>query len=226
MFMERKLSRALDYVGANLGLGNTEPRGPIGTAVSAVARPWTLPQLAVRKWLGERQHEAFRGGALRLSKSIAINRGPDELYAYWRRLENLPRIMSHVQSVEVLDAKRSHWVARLPGGTALEWDAEITHDFPDERLSWRSVPGSDLTHAGTVELRSLPARRGTSVTVELWIEAKEPMRKTVASLFGEWPETTLGNDLRRLKQLLETGEVATTEGQPSGVRSIVSRHLP
>jgi uncharacterized membrane protein len=224
--MERKLARALDYVGANLGLGDTQTLTRIGTAIGTVARPWTLPRMAVQKWFGARPSEAIRGGALRLSKSIAINRGPDELYAYWRRLETLPRFMSHLESVQVLDAKRSHWVARLPGGVALEWDAEITHDFPDERLSWRSVPGSDVNHSGSVELKSLPTGRGTRLSVELWIEAREPLSKSVASLFGEWPEVTLGNDLRRLKQLLETGEIATTEGQPSGTRSIVSRHLP
>jgi uncharacterized membrane protein len=226
MFMERQLVRAIGYVSGNRGSAESSIPRRLTEAVAVVANPWRLPGMAMRKVFGERDRGAWRAGALRLCKSIAINRGPDELYAYWRQLENLPRVMSHLESVRVLDAKRSHWVARLPGGVALEWDAEITHDFPDERLSWRSVAGSDLSHSGTVEFKSLPGKRGTAVSVELWIEAQEQVREGVASLFGEIPEISLGNDLRKLKQVLETGEIATTEGQPSGKRSIVSRHLP
>jgi uncharacterized membrane protein len=227
MLMERSLGRVLGYVSDGLGRAERSMPRRIGVAIGIAQRPWTLPQAALRKWFGDRDGTAgTQGGALRLSKSIAISRSPDELYAFWRRLENLPRIMTHLQSVEARDHQRSHWVARLPGGAKLEWDAEITREEPDERLAWRSLPGSALTHTGSVEFKGLPGRRGTSVTVELWIEANEPLRDSVATLLGEWPEITLGNDLRRLKQLMETGEVATTEGQPSGKRSIVSRHLP
>lgn len=179
------------------------------------------------EWFPVRARRAgWKDGTLRLSKSIAINRGPDELYAFWRKLDNLPRVMRHLESVEVIDERRSHWILRLPTGVALEWDAEITADQPDESFSWASVQGSPLDHSGTVAFQRLPAGRGTILAVEIRIElARGPLLTNLAKLFAPYPEQRLLNDLRELKQLMETGEIATTAGQPSGHRGIVSKHL-
>jgi uncharacterized membrane protein len=164
---------------------------------------------------------------IRVSKSLAINRPAEELYRFWRQLDNLPRVMSHLQSVQPRGGQRSHWVAKGPAGASIEWDAEITADVPNQRLAWRSLEGSDLPNEGSVTFKPLPAERGTVVSVELrYSPPGGRLGSAIAKLFGEVPEQQIGSDLRRFKQLMETGEVATTEGQPSGRRSIVSRQLP
>src|SRR4051812_22284164 len=84
-----------------------------------------------------------RGGTTQVKKSIIINRSPEELYRFWRDFENLPRFMNHLESVRVLDDKRSHWVAKAPAGTSVEWDAEIIEDRPGELIAWRSLAGSE-----------------------------------------------------------------------------------
>lgn len=184
-------------------------------------------EMASGELMARRKLARWQEGTLRLTKTIAINRGVDELYAYWRRLQNLPRILSHVEAVEIGPDNRSHWVMRLPGGAKLAWDAELTHEEENSRLAWRSVPGSELKHVGAVEFASLGGQRGTRVAVEIEIQVPgSRLRKNIVRMLGELPEQRLAQDLREFKQLMETGEIATTEGQPSGRRSAISRHLP
>jgi uncharacterized membrane protein len=140
-------------------------------------------------------------------QSVSLNRPPEEVYAFFRDLENLPRIMSHLDSVEQRD-RHSRWRARGPLGVHVEWDAEITEDRPGESIAWRSLPGADVSNQGRVEFRPGPAGLGTEVRVAL---AYDPPLGTVgagvAKLFGEEPSQQISADLRRLKQVLETGEV-------------------
>jgi uncharacterized membrane protein len=164
---------------------------------------------------------------LTFARSVAINRSADELYRFWRNVENLPQVLSHLESVKRLDDKRSHWIAKAPAGTTLEWDVMITQDEPGQRLAWRSVDDADVPNRGVLELRPLAAGRGTALKVSLEFEPPGgAIGAAFAKLFSAVPETQLASDLRRLKQLLETGEIATTEGQPSGRRTPLSRLLP
>jgi uncharacterized membrane protein len=166
---------------------------------------------------------AAQPGAARVLKSIAINRPADELYGFWHDFENLPRVMSHLRTVRKLDERRSHWMTEAPAGTSVEWDAEIVDDRPNRRIAWRSLPSSDVPNEGAVDFEPLPAGRGTLVRVTL--EYRPPggqIGAAFAELFGDDPAQQIGADLRRFKQLLETGEIATGEG-PHGRRSSLAR---
>jgi uncharacterized membrane protein len=152
-----------------------------------------------------------------IEKSITINHSPAELYKFWRNLENLPVFMEDLESVTPLDGARSHWVASGPGGKRIEWDAEIYNEKEGEMIAWRSLAGSDITNAGSVHFDPAPDGRGTYVKVTL--NYNPPGGKAAAlfaKLFGKEPGQLVEHNLKRLKQLIETGEIPTTEGQPSG----------
>lgn len=145
---------------------------------------------------------------IEVRKTVTIYRPPAELYAFWRKLENLPRFMEHLESVRVLDERRSAWTAKGPVGSQYEWQAEITEDRPGELISWRSVPPSDGFNTGTVTFLPAPGDRGTEVHVELRYKPPAgPLGAAIAKLFGKEPGQQILSDLRRLKQVLETGEV-------------------
>lgn len=149
--------------------------------------------------------------------SITINKPAAELYGYWRNFKNLPRIMNHLESVTPLDGNRSHWKAKAPLGMTVEWDAEIFNEIPNELIAWRSLADAQIPNAGSVRFKSLPYARGTEIKVEL--EYMPPAGKVgvvIARLLGEEPQVQIEGDLRRFKQLMEAGEIATTEGQSSG----------
>lgn len=159
------------------------------------------------------------GQTVKVEKSVSIfNKSPEELYQFWHDFENLPSFMKHLKSVTVIDEQRSHWVVKAPGDTTVEWDAEIVIDDPDNKLiAWSSVAGATIDNSGFVRFQVAPPGRGTEVKVVL--EYNPPggiVGMTIAKLFGEEPEQQLGDDLRRFKQLMEAGEIATTEGQSSG----------
>jgi uncharacterized membrane protein len=159
------------------------------------------------------------GSGINVEKAITIDKTPAELYAFWRQFENLPRFMKHLESVTQLDSRRSHWVAKGPAGTSIEWDAEIINEIPNELIGWRSLEGSDVAHAGSVHFTAAPGNRGTYLEVILRYDPPGgKLSAKVAKMFGEEPSLQIGSDLRRLKQLLETGEIATTDGQPRGDR--------
>jgi len=131
------------------------------------------------------------------------------VYSFWRRLENLPRFMRYLDSVREDSAARSHWVAIGPRGIRVEWDAELINEVEDKVIAWRSLPGSDVTTAGSVNFDSVRGGRETQITVNL--QYAPPAGKTgawVATLFGREPSQTIREDLRRLKQILEAGEIA------------------
>jgi len=165
-----------------------------------------------------------RGGILRVSKSIAIERPAAELYQFWRKFENLPRIMDHLEEVRVIDDKRSHWIAKGPAKTSVEWDSEIVNDQPNELIAWQSVEGAEVDNAGYVRFEPARGGRGTLVKVELrYNPPAGPVGAAVAKMFGKAPDQEIEQELRRFKQLMETGEIATTRGQSSGRRSVVAR---
>jgi uncharacterized membrane protein len=151
-------------------------------------------------------------GVFEHRRAVTVARPVPEVYGYWRNLEQLPTFMRHLERVTMLDDRRSHWVAKAPGGARVEWDAETTEDVPDERIAWRSLPGSDVHNAGTVEFREAPQGRGTEVRVTL--EYKPPFGKIgakAARLFREEPGQQLYEDLRHFKQVMETGEILVSD---------------
>lgn len=155
--------------------------------------------------------------ARRVEHSVTINHPRADLYRFWRNLENLPRIMRHLESVTVLSPERSHWKAKAPAGHSVEWDAVIINEVENELIAWKSVDEAEVPNAGSVRFGDATGGRGTVVRVVL--EYAPPAGKlgaTIARLLGEEPDVQVREDLRRFKQMLETGEVATTEGQSSG----------
>ena len=153
----------------------------------------------------------------KVHRSFTINRPREELFAFWRELENLPKVMSHLLRVDVIDSKKSRWVAETVAGRQVEWEAEIINEREPELIAWRSLPGGDLETAGSVHFRSLSHDRGTEVEISL--KYNPPAGKlgaTIAALFGRGLEHELAHDLRQFKSLMEAGEVPTTKGQPQG----------
>ena len=156
---------------------------------------------------------AYRARAIRrgihVRRAITIQASPSEIYDVWRDLENLPRFMSHVKSVTDLGGGLSHWVVEVMG-KELEWSAEIVEDTPNRRLRWKSV-GGDISHEGAIDLRELPHGRGTVVEVKL--HYFPPGGLLVASTLHQFlrklANVDIGSELARLRQLLETGEIAT-----------------
>ncbi len=154
---------------------------------------------------------------IKVEKTLTINKPAAELYRFWHNFEHLPHFMKHLKNVNVYDEKRSHWITSAPLDTTVEWDAEITDDQENELIAWRSVEGADVENFGSIRFQPASHDRGTEVKVIT--EYKPPagaIGSAIAKLFGESPEQQLGDDLRRFKMLMETGEIATTEGQSSG----------
>ncbi|MFN2498264.1 MAG: SRPBCC family protein [Pyrinomonadaceae bacterium] len=153
-----------------------------------------------------------------IEKSITINQTPEALYKFWRDLENLPRFIENLESVKPLDDRRSHWVVKGPGNTTVEWDAEIINEKENELIAWRSLPErAEVTNAGSIHFERAPDGRGTKVSVTVnYNPPGGAVGLLVAKLFGEEPGQLIDLNLRRLKRLVETGEIPTIEGQTSG----------
>jgi uncharacterized membrane protein len=145
---------------------------------------------------------------VRVDKAITIERPIEEVYTYWRELENLPRFMRHLESVTVHDELHSHWRVKAIAGKVVEWDAEIIEQRPNEMISWRSIPGADVDNAGSVWFTPVPGGYGTVVRVELrYVPPAGKAGAMVAKFFGRDADSEIGEDLNRLKVFLETGEM-------------------
>jgi uncharacterized membrane protein len=163
-------------------------------------------------------HALQSGAAVEIEKTISVFRPPHEVYAMWRNLENLPRFISHLESVTVADDKHSHWVARMATPARLEWDAVITEERENESISWQSAPGSEVEHAGSVYFRAVPGRSATEVRVALSYKAPAGIAGgAVAKLLSIVTDHQIKEDLRCFKAIVEAGERPTTAGQPAGV---------
>jgi uncharacterized membrane protein len=155
-----------------------------------------------------------QGSRTRIQQTVTVNKSPEVVYGYWRNLENLPQFMEHVQSVTA-DGDRSHWVAKAP--LEVEWDAEIIDERENEMIAWRSLSSSQLDNAGTVRFRPAPDGYGTEVSVSLhYSPIGGPVGGAVAKLLKQVTSQQIREDMRRFKEVLEAGETATVEGQPSG----------
>jgi uncharacterized membrane protein len=145
--------------------------------------------------------------------SITIMKSPEELYRYWRKLENLPRIMSHLETVTETDSIHSHWVAKAPVlGAKASWDAQITEDIPNEKIAWRSLPGSEVPNEGSAEFIELDGTRGTLLRVNIsYMPPGGPLGAVAAKILGDTPDEVIKSDLRKFRQVMETGEVTTAQ---------------
>lgn len=156
-------------------------------------------------------------GGIEVEHAMTIDRPRPEIYSSWHDFEFLPSFMKHLESVHVSGDGKSHWVARGPLGVRVEWDAETTEDRPNELIAWRSLPGSEIENTGRVRFADAPGDKGTEVYVHLRYQPPAGSASAaIAKLFGEEPDLQVLDDLRRFKQIIETGEIATVMGQTSG----------
>jgi uncharacterized membrane protein len=159
-----------------------------------------------------------------LEASVIVNKTPDECYAFWRDVGNLPKFMRSLESIAVIDDSRSHWVLRGPLGSRWEWDSRKTVDRPGECIAWKSMEGAELQQVALVSFDSATGGRGTRVQLSLHYQPRAgSVGASIAKVFGADPRSEARQDLARFKQLIESGEIATTRGQPSGRRSLVGR---
>ena len=221
----------LGYKTENEDTGMMHRVGQAAMIISGV----TLVALAARKATGRRlvpesvaQRASDAIAAAPVEAALTIGKPRAELYSFWRRFENLPQFMKHLDEVSDLGDGRSHWVGKSPLGFSVEWDAEIVEERQDQLISWRSLPGSQIHNAGTVFFEDDPNGRGTIVRVTMELGSANPVGQAVGKVFAPVTERQVLEDLRRFKRLLETGEIPTTEGQSNGARSLIGRtvHSP
>jgi uncharacterized membrane protein len=177
-----------------------------------------------------------RARGVELRAAVTIRRSPQDLYQAWRDLQRLPQIVTHLESVHVIDHTRSRWRAKAPAGITLEWEAELTVDRENMFIEWRSLPDADVEHAGRVSFVEAPGDRGTEVQVEIIMRPPGGvLGRGLAQLLHDLPETALENDLRRFKQLMELGEPVRSDAsihagrhpaQPTQSRVRYDRSLP
>jgi len=163
--------------------------------------------------------ERFTGVSepIRVEQTIVINKSPEALYAFWRDFENLPTIMSNLESVTPQRGKRSHWVAKGPAGLPIEWDAEITADKKNEMISWRAVENADVPNQGSVYFEKT-AEGATALRVELeYALPGGEIGAALAEFFGEEPSQKIEEDLTLFKEAVERGEIElqTESSNPS-----------
>lgn len=210
----------LALLGTAFASDRARRRRLVATA-GAVAGIAVLDVMAARRMA--RQPEAEGDQHIEAVRSITIRKSPEEVYGSWRNLERLPRFMAHLESVQVIDRTRSRWRVSVPAG-AVEWTAEIVEDRPGEVIAWRSLPGSDIGHRGRVSFKRAPRDQGTEMTARVEYDAPGgTVGAVVARLLGFEPGQQIGDNLRRLKQILETGDVVRSEASPWGVDRVRQR---
>jgi uncharacterized membrane protein len=161
-----------------------------------------------------------RQGDVLVGRSVTIDVPRDNLYDFWRDFKNLPQFMRNVHSVTIQDDLHSHWVIEAPAGKTVEWDSVITEDEPGRLIAWQSLEGSSVRNSGRVEFIDSPDRRGTVVRVTLTYDAPGgAVGKLIAKLFQKEPKVQARQDLRRFKQLMETGEISTAQPPDAAPRA-------
>lgn len=207
--------------GAALALLGLTRRSVLGLPLLAGGGALIAHGMAANMPLAERFARATSrwqsAGTVSLSKSVTIGKPAAEVYQFWHNFENLPHFMRNLQSVTMTGGNRSHWVALAGGAAPVEWDAETTEDVPNQRIAWRSLPGSAVQTQGTVRFVPAPGNRGTEVHVTMsYAGPSGTLSRPVAALLVAMTARQVKNDVLRLKEMMETGEVATTVGQPQG----------
>ena len=208
--------------------GETLQRALIGAAAVAAAAGVAYffarrgSDAGAESLISDAPPSTFRGkagkGAL-VERTVTVNRPARELYDFWRDFTNFPQFMDNIRSVQKLDEKRSHWVIEAPAGTSVEFDSRITEDVPGRIIAWESEEGASVPNRGRVEFIDAAPGRGTMVRATISYDPPGgALGKAVAKLFQREPNVQARRDLRRFKQLMETGEV-TTSASPSGRKS-------
>jgi uncharacterized membrane protein len=194
-------------------------RGRTVAAAVAVAGITALDLTAARRSRPGAGTASSSGGDLELRAAVTVAKPAQEVYDFWRGLERLPSFMTHLRSVEWTGEGRTRWTAEAPVGT-VTWEAELVEDVPGEVIAWRSLPGADVDNSGSVRFAPAPADRGTEVRVRLrYALPGGRAGALVARLAGEDPHQQVEDDLRRFKQVVETGDVVRSEGSPEGTRA-------
>jgi uncharacterized membrane protein len=192
----------------------SEEKHPVGAALATTGASliWRSARSDTRERL------AGSKGTI-VEESVAINRHPSDLYEFWRALDMLPIVIPRLQSVEAVGHRRSHWIAKGPARMPVEWYADIINDIPNELIAWRTIEGSSLVSAGSVHFEAGLPGRGTVVRIKLQYDPPGgKLGSAIAWAFGESPDQVVSDGLRRFKQLMETGEIPTIDGQPRGGR--------
>lgn len=206
-----------DWLGALLGLvgGSLALRGATGhcQVYDALDVDTSEKSLFER---GKKQAKSWLETTTEVTKSVTINKSAAELYGFWRDFENLPKFMNHLESVKVINQKKSEWKAKAPLGYEVTWEAQISQDVENELIAWRSIEGSQIPNSGKVEFK--PTKdRGTVVKVTIKYEPPAgKIGELAAKILTEEPNTQVAEDLRRFKSLMEAGEIIKVEGQTSG----------
>lgn len=188
-------------------------RGRLAVATAAVLGVAALDVLCAGRLRHEESVTGRRPYHARVEEVTTINRPLEEVYRFWRNFENFPRFIRNLESVQAIDERRSRWRAKAPAGMSVEWEAEIVQEVPDEWIAWRSVKGSDVDNSGSVRFTRAPGARGTELRVQMqYSPPAGALGRGVAWLFGKDPEQQIREDLHRVKQLIETGEIPISEG--------------
>jgi len=157
---------------------------------------------------------------MKLTATTTVTRPPEEVYGFWSRLDQFPSFMAHVDDIQMTGPVTSHWKVSAPFDREVEWDAETTEQAPGSRLAWRSREGADVANSGDVRFVLAPDGASTEVHVTLTYDAPGGgLGKALAKYFGEDPSQHLDDDLRRFKQVMETGQVVRSDGAPWGKRA-------
>jgi uncharacterized membrane protein len=203
----------LSYLASGLKNGNDRTR--IGVALAAVLGVTALDVICAQQLQSRREPRPVSPDRRRvqIERVTTVNKSVHEVYQFWHQFENFPTFMRHLESVEMLDDRRSRWRARAPAGMTVEWEAETLEDREDEWIAWRSVPGSGIENSGSVRFSPAPGARGTEVRVQLqYSPPAGTFGRGIAWLFGEEPDQQIHEDLHRFKQLMETGEIPLSDG--------------
>ncbi len=158
---------------------------------------------------------------IKVERRGRVEASPERVYRFWRDLENLPRFMSHLERVRVLDDRRSRWTVRAPAGMTVEWDAEIINDQPNELIAWRSLAAAAVDHAGSVRFQPAPDGEGTIVHVSLQYDPPGGgAGHAVAALFGEDPGRQIEEDLLALGRAMEVSRREASSAGEADARRV------
>jgi uncharacterized membrane protein len=158
---------------------------------------------------------------IHVSETVTIDRPVEDIFAFWRNFENLPQFMNHLESVTYLPNGNTHWVAKAPLGTKVEWDAEIVNEVRNEVIGWRSLKDSQIANAGAVRFSPAPGNQGTQVRVELeYVPPAGSIGAAVAAFLGEEPSVQVRDDLQRLKNLMETSSIGSGDIPTAGENGV------
>jgi uncharacterized membrane protein len=184
------------------------------SAAMAAGAAITTADIAYARKLSRQQAP---GGQIRIEASLAVNKSPEECYRFWRRFENLQRFMKSVKSVQPTGEKTQRWTISVPGERTMHWESETVQDTPDQTIAWRAAPGGDVDHSGMVQFERRLSGPGTMVRLSMQFMPPVGVATVMPNgLIEMYSEHRMREDLRRFKNVIETGETPTIEGQTSG----------